>query len=146
MAKHSGSALRYLYGVCVLIVEDDADAADLYGLWLRDAGHRVSIVGDATRALILAPMLRPAVVVVDIGLPGIDGVELVRELRALPELVYCRYVAVSAYAEVSLPARCRAAGFADFFEKPMPRLALVRSVRDAARRDEHARFSWRLGA
>jgi len=112
----------------VLIVDDDADAADLYAMWLRGAGHRVSIVSDAQRALILAPILRPAVVIVDIGLPGIDGIELVGKLRELPELVHCRYLAITAYSDPSLPGRCRAAGFAEFFEKPFLEATLVKSV------------------
>lgn len=126
---------------CVLIVGDDAGAADLFGMWLRDAGHRVSIVEDATSALILAPVLHPTVIVIDIGLLGTEGLGLARRLRALPELAYCRCVAVAAHANSSLPVRCRAAGFADFLEKPTCRLELVKSVCAAAGLDQRTRFN-----
>lgn len=128
MVRHMRSGVHRLSAPCVLIVDDDADAADLYALWLHGAGHRVSIVSDARRALILAPILRPNVVIVDIGLPGIDGIELVGKLRELPELVHCRYLAVTAYSDPRLPGRCHAAGFSEFFEKPFPEAALVKSV------------------
>ncbi|HYP99098.1 MAG TPA: response regulator [Polyangiaceae bacterium] len=137
------SGLHRLSGACVLIVDDDAGAADLYALWLRDVGHRPSIVSDAKRALILAPILRPAVVVAAIGLPGMDGIELVRRLRELSELAHCRYVAITADADASLPGRCRAAGFAEFFEKPLQKAALLKSfgVLRSAADLHHARGS-----
>jgi len=117
-----------LHGACVLVVDDDADAAELYALWLRNEGHRVSIAGDATRALILAPLLSPALIVIDIGLPGMDGIELVSKLRERSELTHCKYIAVSAYMDERLPAHCLAAGFAAFFQKPMPMRQLTASV------------------
>lgn len=112
----------------VLIVEDDADAADLFARWLRRAGYSVSTVSDAPRALILASVLRPAVLVIDLGLPGIGGMALIAQLRELPELVTSRYIAVTGHTGVELPALCSAAGFDAFFQKPVPRAALLKSV------------------
>ena len=137
MVKRMRSGVHQI-SPCVIIVDDDVDAADLYGIWLREAGHRVSIVSDAQRALILAPILRPSVVVTDIGLPGIDGIELVSRLRQLTELEDCRYVAVTAYKEASLAGRCRAAGFSDFLEKPFSAPTLINGVFAAARAGSRA--------
>lgn len=133
MNTHSRSGVHRVSGTAVLIVDDDADAAELYAIWLRSAGHRVSIVSDAARALILAPVLRPTVAVVDIGLPDLDGIELLGLLQKLPQLTHCRYIAVSAYAGVGLPARCQRAGFEAFFEKPFNGRSLIASVATATR-------------
>jgi CheY-like chemotaxis protein len=139
MSKHLRSGVHQLNGASVLVVDDDADSAELYAVWLRSAGHRVSIMNDAERALILSPVLRPAVAVIDIGLPGIDGMELVSKLRAMPELAPCQYIAVTAYADVRLPARCHAAGFCAYFEKPVARATLVDRVLAATALHERAR-------
>jgi len=133
MVSPARSGVFKLSSTCVLVVDDDADAADLYAHWLRDAGHGVNIANDAPRALLLAPVVRPAVVLIDLGLPGIDGIELVRELRVLPDLRSSCFVAVTAYADTKLPARCEAAGFWHFFSKPTPREDLLRSVALGAR-------------
>jgi len=141
MVSHARSGVFKLSSSCVLVVDDDADSADLYAMWLREAGHGVSIVSDASRALVLAPVLRPAVVVVDIGLPGMDGVDLVRHLRALPQLGATCFVAISAYGDASLPGRCARAGFSDFFQKPTPREELLRSVARGARAPQRVSFN-----
>ena len=69
----------------VLVVDDNHDAAEAVAVFLTLAGHQVKAVGDATEALAAAPELAPDVVVLDIGLPGIDGYELARQLRSLPQ-------------------------------------------------------------
>lgn len=73
-------------------------------------------------------MLRPDVALIDIGLPIVDGIELVSKLRELPELAQCSFIAMTAYADARLPASCQAAGFNAFFEKPMSRAALLDCV------------------
>ena len=122
-----------------MIVEDDEDAAELFARWLRDAGLSVAIASDADRALALAPILRPAVMVIDLGLPTTDGIVLMDLLREKPELS-CRYVAVTAYAGARLPLLCRAAGFGAYFQKPVPRAAFVQSVVAMASREPQARL------
>jgi CheY-like chemotaxis protein len=141
MSIHSRSGVHQLDRPSVLVVDDDADSAELYAVWLRSAGYRVSIMSDAERALILSPALRPTVAVIDIGLPGIDGMELVRMLRARPELAPCHYIAVTAYADVGLPSRCRSAGFCAYFEKPVARASLVDSVFAATALRQRAQYS-----
>ncbi len=121
-----------------MIVEDDADSAELFAKWLQDAGLRVSVVSDAELALIFAPVLRPAVVVIDLGLPTIDGIALIGQLREIGNLS-CQYVAVTAYGGVRLPVLCQAAGFSAFFQKPVHREALVKSVFGMASLEASAR-------
>jgi DNA-binding response OmpR family regulator len=66
----------------VLVVEDDAAIADVLRLHLSRAGHGVHVEHDGLAGLAQVRTLRPAAVVLDIGLPGIDGIELCRRLRA----------------------------------------------------------------
>lgn len=141
MSKLSNSGVHRLGTASVLIVEDDTDTAELYALWLRSEGHRVSVMSDAARALILSPVLRPTVAVLDIGLPGLDGLELVSRLRRLPQLAECQYIAVTAYSDARLQSRCRAAGFSTFLKKPMTRETLVGSVLTASLPIERARYN-----
>jgi DNA-binding response OmpR family regulator len=70
----------------VLIVEDDATAAEIFGLSLREAGYHVQLVGDADAALLFVAHDLPAVMIIDIQLPTFDGLELLRRLRAQPLL------------------------------------------------------------
>ncbi len=70
----------------IVIVEDDANIADLLDMYLRDAGFRVLQAASGERGLELVEQHRPALVVLDIGLPDIDGFEVCRRLRARSSL------------------------------------------------------------
>jgi DNA-binding response OmpR family regulator len=69
-------------GTTVVVAEDDASIASLLDLYLRRAGHRVLLAGDGERALALVAREHTDLLVLDIGLPGIDGLEVCRRLRA----------------------------------------------------------------
>jgi DNA-binding response OmpR family regulator len=66
----------------VVVVEDDASIADLVDLYLREAGYRVLLAPTGERGLELVEQQRPVLVVLDIGLPGIDGLEVCRRIRS----------------------------------------------------------------
>jgi DNA-binding response OmpR family regulator len=66
----------------VLVVEDEATIADLLRLNLRAAGYGVEVVGDGGQALAAVRRMRPSAVILDIGLPTMDGIEVCRRLRA----------------------------------------------------------------
>ena len=65
----------------MLVVDDNHDAAETAAVFLAMAGHEVKTVGDGAEALASAPVFAPEVVVLDIGLPGMDGYEVARRLR-----------------------------------------------------------------
>jgi DNA-binding response OmpR family regulator len=65
----------------IVVAEDDASIADLLDLYLRDAGYRPLLAPTGERALELVTQHRPVLVVVDVGLPGMDGFELCRQIR-----------------------------------------------------------------
>jgi DNA-binding response OmpR family regulator len=70
----------------VLVVEDDDMAAEIFGLSLREAGYHVQLVHDAEAALSFVEHDLPSVMIVDLRLPTLDGLALLRRLKAQPKL------------------------------------------------------------
>jgi CheY-like chemotaxis protein len=103
----------------VLVVDDNTDAGELLGVFIERAGHQPSVVTCARDALAIAHDLRPDVALIDIGLPDMNGYDLVRSLRALPGLEACRYVAVTGHKSQSAIARGISAGFEAYLTKPV---------------------------
>ena len=103
----------------VLVVDDNTDAGELLGAFIERAGHQSSVVSCARDALAIADSLRPDVALIDIGLPDMNGYDLVRSLRARPALEACRYVAVTGHKSQSSIARGISAGFEAYLTKPV---------------------------
>ncbi len=105
-------------GARLLLVDDNADAARVLADLLREYGFDVAVAHDAPAALLLADEFRPAIALLDIGLPVMDGYELARHLRArLPTPP--RLVAVTGYGDQADAARSRDAGFDVHLGKPV---------------------------
>ena len=103
----------------VLLVEDNLDAAESLAELLRIWGHEVELAHDGAAALRAALEVRPEVVLLDIGLPGMDGYEVASRLRATPGLAGVRLVAVTGYGQESDRRRARLAGFDHHLVKPV---------------------------
>jgi CheY-like chemotaxis protein len=119
----------------VLIVEDNRDAADVLATYLRSRGHSVRVAYDGSEGFEAALREHPEVVICDIGLPGMDGFELARTLRARPELRQCLLVAVTGYGEARDRERGVQAGFAHYIVKPADPehiASLLNAAREAA--------------
>jgi signal transduction histidine kinase/CheY-like chemotaxis protein len=110
----------------VLIVEDNHDARATLRELLETAGHTVHEAIDGPRGLDAALKLRPEVAFVDLGLPGMDGLELARRIRASPEGRGLRLVALTGYGSAADRARSREAGFDVHLVKPVDRETLER--------------------
>jgi CheY-like chemotaxis protein len=82
----------------VLVVDDLVDAAEGQAALLRLAGHEVRVVHDGSEALRVAAAFRPDVVILDIGLPGLDGLSVARALRSQPGTASVLLVVLSGYA------------------------------------------------
>src|SRR5262245_45576933 len=95
----------------VLIVEDNADAREMLASALSSAGHEVREADTGTAALDAAATFRPDVGLIDIGLPGVDGYEVARRLRATDEGKRMLLVALTGYGQPDDRRRARAAGF-----------------------------------
>jgi CheY-like chemotaxis protein len=102
----------------VLIIEDNEDAADMLATYLRFAGHDVRIAPEGQAGLRLAFEMRPTVILCDIGLPGMDGYQVARCIRAAPALAHCVLIAVTGYGEVTSRERARESGFTHHLTKP----------------------------
>ncbi|HEX9287738.1 MAG TPA: MASE1 domain-containing protein [Thermoanaerobaculia bacterium] len=103
----------------VLVVDDNADARDAMRFLLEDEGHEVRSAGDGPGAIEEARSFLPEVVLLDIGLPGMDGYEVARALRAVPGCERASIVAVSGYGQAEDRARSRVAGFDEHLLKPV---------------------------
>jgi CheY-like chemotaxis protein len=103
----------------VLLVDDNVDGVQALAELLRECGHRVEAVFDPASALRLVPRFEPEIAVIDIGLPGMDGYELVRRLRAEQASRPCLFVALTGYGQDADRQRSRAAGFHHHFVKPL---------------------------
>ncbi|HEU4612907.1 MAG TPA: ATP-binding protein [Kofleriaceae bacterium] len=103
----------------VLVVDDNIDAATTLGELLKVLGHLPIVAHDGPSALALAREEVPQVALVDLGLPVLDGYELVARLRGLPGLQRLPAVAVTGYGQASDRARSRAAGFDRHVVKPV---------------------------
>jgi two-component system CheB/CheR fusion protein len=112
----------------VLVVDDNADAALMLALLLRARGHDVRTAHSGPAALEGAVAFRPEAVVLDIGLPGMDGYEVARRLRRLPELRGALLVALTGYGQEEDRRRAREAGFNQYLIKPVEPDVLYQAV------------------
>ena len=104
----------------ILVVDDNEDAAtSLARLLSMLDGHTVQVAHDGPSALALAADFEPEVVILDIGMPGMDGYEVARRFRARPESQQTRLVALSGWGQEKDRERSRAAGFDHHLVKPV---------------------------
>ena len=117
----------------MLIVDDNHDSAELIALVLGRDGHETRVAHDPREAIPLAIQFRPNIAFLDIGLPGMDGFELLRALRSKPELADCKFIAVTGYEELAeSPA---GTGFDGHMVKPIDLSALLSIVMEVAQPD-----------
>jgi signal transduction histidine kinase/ActR/RegA family two-component response regulator len=102
----------------VMVVDDNADAAQMLAALLEVQGHAVSVEYDGRGALARALREHPDVLLLDIGLPDMDGYELARRLRAQPENASATLVALTGYGQNQDRQEARLAGFDHYLVKP----------------------------
>ncbi|GIZ50427.1 MHYT domain-containing protein [Noviherbaspirillum aridicola] len=116
----------------VLVVDDNADAAQSLSALLQAQGHEVRTAHDAASGLACAIEWRPHAALLDIGLPEIDGYELARRMRRMPETAAAMLVAVTGYGQQKDREAAHAAGFNHHFVKPVDSAALAAVLAAAA--------------
>jgi signal transduction histidine kinase len=107
-----------VYGRRVLVVDDNVDAAESTAAFLRLEGHEVKAVNDGLQALASLKVFDPHVVVLDIGLPGLDGYAVARQLRERGDTSHVLLIALTGYGQKEDRARAAASGFDYHFVKP----------------------------
>src|SRR5262249_42688613 len=105
--------------VAVLVVDDNADAAEMLSEYVSSLGHRVGLALAGPWALRVAECLRPAIALLDIGLPVMDGFELARRLRDSEQHASIKLVAITGYGQEADRERSREAGFDAPLVKPV---------------------------
>ena len=111
----------------ILVVDDQRDVADSIALALRVHGYEVQVAYDAKQALACAAEKRPDAVVVDLGMPVINGYEIARRLRALHGPVLY-LVAHTAWSDEETKRRALAAGFDAHLIKPAAVPELISAI------------------
>ncbi|MDB5771180.1 MAG: hybrid sensor histidine kinase/response regulator [Burkholderia sp.] len=103
----------------ILIVDDNIDAAESLGEFLKAYGHRITITHDGLSAIDKAARLRPDAIILDIGLPNMNGYQVAQRLRSDIGLTSSLLVAVTGYAQERDRVSAQAAGFDHHFAKPL---------------------------
>jgi PAS domain S-box-containing protein len=135
-ARESQSGPASLEGLRILVVDDEADAMDLIGVELAQCGAKVTGVTSAEEALKALELGKFDLVISDIGMPKVDGYELIRQIRKREEGGERRIpaVALTAYARVQDRMQAIMAGFSTHIAKPVEANELVTVVASLAGR------------
>jgi PAS domain S-box-containing protein len=103
----------------ILIAEDNNDSREGLRAWLELSGHEIHEAEDGRRAVEMALSLRPDLMIVDIGLPGINGFEVAKQIRSSAISSKTSIIALSGYGQKEYVERAKQAGFDDFIVKPV---------------------------
>ncbi len=114
----------------ILLVEDMVDARELYADYLTYAGFSVVTAINGHEALGLAKLLRPDLILMDIRLPGMDGLEATADLKANPDLSHIPVVAITADSSAEIGENARRAGCSAVIMKPVLPDEVARRITD----------------
>jgi CheY-like chemotaxis protein len=107
------------HGQRILVVDDNRDAADTLGLLLEADGAEVRVVYDGRAALAMADSFLPTSVLLDLGMPGMDGFEVARRLRQDKRFAGVRIAALTGWGQDADRRQTRNRGFSDHLTKPV---------------------------
>jgi PAS domain S-box-containing protein len=122
------TAAKELEGLRVMVVEDQVDARELIDRILRDCGATVVVAASASEALLAFDREPPHVIISDIGMPGMDGYEFIRQVRQRAEGGRIPAVALTAFARSEDRTRALRAGFSVHVAKPVDPAELIATV------------------
>jgi CheY-like chemotaxis protein len=125
-------------GEPILIVDDNPTNLKLVAYLMSASGYEVTTALDADAALAAIARNRPRLILMDLQLPGVDGLELTRRLKSDPTTRDIIVVAVTAYAMKGDEAKAVAAGCDDYITKPIDTRALPEAIARHLRRSEES--------
>lgn len=102
----------------VLIVDDTEDNRDLYAMILGNIGYEVAVAVDGHEGVAMARSMTPAVILMDLAMPNLDGFDATRQIRETPELASVHIIAITAFADSRSRQRALAAGCNEVLTKP----------------------------
>lgn len=114
----------------VLVADDNTDAAESLGEVLRLLGHDVRVAYDGQQALTMAESFRPDVVLLDIGMPKMNGYETAQQMRSQPWAARTTLVALTGWGHDEDKRRATDAGFDRHFTKPVDPVALLQMLEE----------------
>jgi DNA-binding response OmpR family regulator len=120
-------------GTRVLIVDDNVDAADSLARLLEVYGYTTKVAYDAGSALEIANILRPTIVLLDLGLPDLSGDQVAQRIRAEAWGATAQIIAVTGWGQESDRRKTRDAGFNEHLTKPVDPEVLLRLIAQATR-------------
>ena len=112
----------------ILVIEDNRDNMELADYLLKAHGYEPLLAGGGAEAMSLAIEERPDLILLDVGMPGMDGYEVAVAVRRHPALQRTRIVAVTASAMVGDRERIAAAGFDGYIPKPINPETFIRQI------------------
>jgi DNA-binding response OmpR family regulator len=130
-------------GSSVLIVDDDVPWTKTAAEALRDAGYTVFLAHDGDQGAVLLTRDTPTVVIIDVHLPGVNGLELLRDFRRKDRIT--PVVMVSGDDQTSIQDRAMAEGASAFLRKPISLAMLLRAVSQQAKATGNGRLPGRAG-
>ncbi len=120
----------------VLVVEDNKDNLDLISYALKRAGYSVVTAGTGEEGVELAIREKPTFIIMDINLPGIDGIEATKRIRNSEADGRVPIIAITSYAMRGDMEKILAAGCNAYFEKPIDPLTIVEQISDLLKETE----------
>lgn len=117
----------------ILLVEDSEPVRDAFSILLEESGYRVAGAADGREALQAVADSPPDLILLDLGLPGVDGIQVVRTLRASPATAAIPVLALTGRDDPATRRACADAGCAAYLVKPFPIQMLLRAVAEHLR-------------
>jgi CheY-like chemotaxis protein len=114
----------------VLLADDTENVILLFKDYLERAGYRVVVARNGVEAVTLAESLRPSLILMDVQMPVMDGMEAARNIRRIPALQHTPIIALTALAMKGDRERCLKAGMNDYLSKPVNLKTLLEMVRN----------------
>ena len=120
----------------ILVIEDEADIRDLLTYNLTQAGYQVTGIEDGAQAFSIIRQIRPTLILLDLMLPGLNGLEICRLLKAQPETEAIPVIMLSAKGEAADMVHGLEVGADDYIAKPFNLKVLLARIHTALRRRE----------
>lgn len=117
----------------ILLAEDDKINAEIFVQFIESLGYQVILAQDGHQAIKLTLQERPALILMDIQMPGMNGLEAIRKVRSQPEIKDIPIIALTALAMAGDQERCLEAGADDYMTKPVPLRQLKKMIRSYLR-------------